>query len=139
TIATGSDPAIHGITGNNLYDRVEGKRHDMLDGWNPRDLMALTLSDGWELKTGGKGRVIAQGSSVPASVDLAGHGACQVGGARVVHAGYDELSGLWKTDAACFLLPGELAAFDAHTLWPADGQWMGHKIDTPTDVRRSGL
>ena len=90
TIATGTDPRIHGITGNNLFDRVQQKRHDMYESWNPRDLTALTLTDVWQLETGGKAVVIAQGSSVPSATALGGHGACQVGGSRTIHAGYDE-------------------------------------------------
>jgi predicted AlkP superfamily pyrophosphatase or phosphodiesterase len=139
TIATGADPRTHGITGNNLFDRVHRKRHDMMEGWNPRDLTALTLADVWQLQTAGKARVIGQGSSVPSSTALAGHGACQVSGSKVVHAGYDENAGVWKTNAECFVLPPEVGALDARTLWPADGLWMGHKIDTPSGVRRSGL
>jgi hypothetical protein len=27
----------------------------------------------------------------------------------------------------------------AQTLWPADGLWMGHKVDSSSSVRRSGL
>ena len=139
TIATGADPRAHGITGNNLFDRVQRKRHDMMEGWNPRDLVALTLADVWQVQTGGTARVIGQGSSVPSSTALAGHGACQVGGAKTVHAGYDENAGVWKTNAECFVLAPAVAALDARTLWPPDGLWMGHKIDTPSDVRRSGL
>ena len=71
TIATGADPRAHGITGNNLFDRVQRKRHDLMEGWNPRDLVALTLADVWQLQTGGTARVIAQGSSVPSSTALA--------------------------------------------------------------------
>ena len=139
TIATGADPRAHGITGNNLFDRVQRKRHDMMEGWNPRDLVALTLPDVWLLHTGGKARVIAQGSSVPSSTALGGHGACQVSGTRIVHAGYDENAGVWKTNGECFMMPPEVAALDARTLWPPDGLWMGHKIDSPSNVRRSGL
>jgi len=139
TIATGTDPRIHGITGNNLFDRVQHKRHDLYEGWNPRDLMALTLADVWQLETGGKAVVIAQGSSLPSSTALGGHGACQIGGSRTIHAGYDETTGTWKSNAECFTLRPELSEFTARTLWPADGMWMGHKIDTPSSVRRSGL
>ena len=139
TIATGTDPRIHGITGNNLFDRVQQKRHDMYEGWNPRDLTALTLTDVWQLETGGKAVVIAQGSSVPSATALGGHGACQVGGSRTIHAGYDERTGTWKSNAECFTLLPELAALTAQTVWPADGLWMGHKVDTPSSVRRSGL
>jgi len=139
TIATGADPRVHGITGNNLYDRVNRKRRDSFEGWRPQDLMALTLADLWQLESAGRARVIAQGSSVPASTALAGHGACQLNGNPVVMAGYEQDSGLWKTNTECYTLPADMMALNAGTLWPADGLWMGHKIDTPAAVRRSGL
>lgn len=139
TIATGSDPRIHGITGNNLYDRTQRSRHDIMEEWNPRDLMALTIGDVWQLQTGGRGLVMAQGSSVPAATALGGHGACQLNGVRTIHAGYDERSGLWNSNGDCYEWPTELRQFDARNLWPPDGLWMGHKIDSPTGVRRSGL
>ena len=56
-----------------------------------------------------------------------------------MHAGYDENAGVWKTNSECFMMAPAVAALDARTLWPPDGRWMGHKIDTPSDVRRSGL
>lgn len=139
TIATGADPRAHGVTGNNLYDPVHKKRHDMMDAWDPADLAALTLADVWQLQTAGRAVVIGQGSSVPASVAMAGHGACQIGGTRTIHAGYDERTGRWRTNPRCFTLPEAVEELDARTLWPADGLWMGHKIDTPSGVRRSGL
>ena len=98
TIATGADPRVHGITGNNLYERTRKGRHDMFDGWDPRDLACPTLADVWQLQTGGRAIVVAQGSSVPASTALGGHGACQVSGTKVTHAGYDERSGKWLTN-----------------------------------------
>lgn len=139
TIATGADPRLHGITGNNLFDRAKRARHDMFQGWNPRDLTALTLADVWQLTTGGRAIVIAQGSSAPAATALAGHGACQVGGSRVLHAAYDQTGGVWKTNADCFTLLPAVGALNARTLWPTDGMWMGHKVDTPAEVRYSGL
>ncbi len=139
TISTGTDPRVHGITGNNLYDRVNRKRRDSFDGWRPQDLMALALADVWQLESAGRAPVIAQGSSMPASTALAGHGACQLNGNSILMAGYDQVSGLWKTNAECYTLPADLTALDAATLWSADGQWMGHKIDTPSAVRRSAL
>jgi hypothetical protein len=139
TIASGAEPAVHGITGNNLYDRAARARHDMLDDWNPRDLAALTLSDVWQLHTGGKARIIAQGSSQPAGVALAGHGRCQAAGFPVTHAGYDETAGVWKTNPDCFFLPREIEAFDARRLFPADGLWRGHRVDTVSEIRRSAL
>jgi hypothetical protein len=139
TISTGTDPRVHGITGNNLYDRVNRKRRDTFEAWRPQDLMALTLSDVWQLQSAGRAPVIAQGSAVTSSTALAGHGACQVNGNPIAMAGYDLDSGRWKTNTECFTLPADTSALEATTLWPADGLWMGHKIDSPSDVRRSGL
>ena len=139
TIATGADPRVHGITGNNLYERTRKARHDMFEGWNPADLVAPTLGDVWLRQTGGRAIVVAQGTSVPSSTALAGHGACQLNGSKITHAGYDEGSGKWMTNQDCFTQPSTLAELDARTLWPADGSWMGHKIDSPSAVRRSGL
>jgi hypothetical protein len=139
SIATGTEPRFHGITGNNLFDRAKRARHDIYQGWNPRDLLALTLADVWQLSTGGRAIVIAQGSSSHAATALGGHGACQVGGSRVLHAGYDETTGRWKSNSDCFTLLPAVAELDAKTLWPADGLWMGHKVDSSVEVRRSGL
>jgi hypothetical protein len=54
-------------------------------------------------------------------------------------AGYDLDSGLWNTNPECFTLPADIKSLNAATVWPADGQWMGHKVGTPSDIRRSGL
>src|SRR5450432_4918202 len=48
TIATGTDPAVHGVTGNNVYDRIGRVRHEIFAGAVPGDLMALTLADVWQ-------------------------------------------------------------------------------------------
>ena len=111
----------------------------MLGGYNPRDLVAPTLGDVWQLQTGGRAIVIGQGSSLPASTALAGHGACQLNGVKVTHSGYDEKAGRWRTNADCFTQPASVAALDASTLFPPDGLWMGHKVAMPSDIRRSGL
>jgi hypothetical protein len=139
TISTGSEPRVHGITGNNLYDRAARERHDVFSGWNPRDLVALTLSDVWQLHTGGRSRIIVQGTSTPPSMALAGHGACQTAGFPVVLAAYDETSGVWRSNPECFTLPHQLDAFDSRRIFPDDGMWMGHKVDTVSEIRRSAL
>src|SRR6185436_4721649 len=74
-----------------------------------------------------------------AATALAGHGGCQIGGVKIVLAGYDDKTGLWGSNPECYTLPSELAALDAKKLWPADGLWMGHKIDSPGSVKRTGL
>jgi hypothetical protein len=139
TIATGADPRVHGITGNNLYDRVNRRRRDSYAGWTPHDLAALTLADVWQLENNGRPVVLALGPSVPAATALAGHGACQLNGVKTTLAGYDERSGRWGTNPECFAPIDRLHDLAAASLWPADGRWMGHKIDSPSEIRRSGL
>src|SRR5205807_3209379 len=74
TIATGTDPRIHGVTGNNIYDRIHRRRQDLYAGMAPQVLMALTLADVWQLHTAGRAIVLAQGSINRAATPLAGHG-----------------------------------------------------------------
>lgn len=139
TISTGADPRVHGVNGNNLFNRATSKRHDMFGGWNPGDLMAPTLSDVWQLETKGKAVIVAQGGNATSSTALAGHGACQLTGFRILHAAYDETKGVWTTNPQCFRIAPELASIDARSILPADGTWMGHKVATPASVRRSAL
>jgi hypothetical protein len=82
---------------------------------------------------------VAQGSMARAATPLAGHGACQVNGAPVVMASYDQETGRWAANDDCFRLPAYLKDRNANTLWPASGEWMGHKIDSTINVRYSGL
>ncbi len=139
TIATGTDPSVHGITGLSVYDHVHGERHDAFAGASPQDLMALTLADVWQLETHGRAVILAQGSMDRAATPLAGHGACQLNGATVVLASYDQQTGDWHTNPDCFRLPAYLKDRNARTLWAADGEWMGHRIDSPSAVRFSAL
>lgn len=139
TISTGTDPGVHGITGVSVYDRVHHERHDMFAGAMPHDLLALTLADVWQLATDGHAVILAQGSIDRAATPLAGHGACQLNGTTVVLASYDQQSGFWHANPDCFRLPEYLKDRNSKTLWPADGEWMGHKIDSPSAVRYSAL
>jgi predicted AlkP superfamily pyrophosphatase or phosphodiesterase len=139
TVSTGADPRVHGVTGNNLFDRVHRERRNSFEGYDPSELMAPTLSDVWQLETRGRAIILAQGSSVPAVTALAGRGACQINGVRLALGGYDLVGGDWTTNVECFRLPNRLRTMSARSLWPADGAWMGHKIDSPAAVRRSGL
>src|SRR5580765_6386217 len=134
TISTGADPRVHGITGVSVYDRAHGRRKDLFAGGLPHDLMALTLADVWQLATAGRAIVLAQGSIDRAATPLAGHGACQLNGAAVVLASYDQQTGDWHTNTNCFRLPEYLKDRNARTLWPVDGEWMGHRIDSPAAV-----
>ena len=98
TISTGTDPRVHGITGVSVYDRVHRRRHNSFEGGMPQDLMALTLADVWQLATAGRAIILAQGSIDRAATPLAGHGACQLNGAPVVLASYDQQTGNWNTN-----------------------------------------
>lgn len=139
SISTGSEPRFHGITSNNLYDRAKRARYETLTGFHPRDLLALTLSDVWQVATGGQAIVVAQGSSAHAAVSLAGHGACQVGGSKVFMAGYDQTKGIWRSNDECYTLAPPVAALDVKSIFPPDGTWMGHKVDTSLEIRYSGV
>jgi predicted AlkP superfamily pyrophosphatase or phosphodiesterase len=139
TLSTGADPRVHGITGVSVYERTERRRHGSFAGGTPQDLMALTLADVWQLETAGRAIILAQGSIDRAATPLAGHGACQLNGTPVVLASYDQETGNWTTNPNCFRLPAYLKDRNAKTLWPASGEWMGHKIDSTQAVRYSAL
>ena len=139
TISTGTDPGIHGVTGNNIYDRIHRRRQDFFVGMAPQALMALTLADVWQLATSGRAIVLAQGSIDRAATPLAGHGACQPNGAPVVLVSYDEATGAWHSNPDCFRLPDYLKDRNANTLWSAGSEWLHHRIDSPAAVRRSAL
>jgi len=132
TISTGADPRVHGITGVSVYDRTHRRRHDMFAGGQPDDLMALTLADVWQLSTTGRAIVLAQGSIDRAATPLAGHGACQLNGAPVVLASYDQQTGDWATNPNCFRLPEYLKNRNASELWQDGREWMSHRIDSAT-------
>ncbi len=138
-IATGAPPGVHGITGNNVYDRIGRKRHETFAGTTPQDLMALTLADVWQLSTSSRAIILAQGSIDRAATPLAGHGACQMNGVPVTLASYDQQTGNWSANPDCYRLPAYLKERNSSALWAADPQWMHHKIDSPTAVRYSAL
>jgi hypothetical protein len=139
TISTGTDPRVHGITGVSMYDNRNHRRHDVFDRGAPHDLMALTLADVWQFATAGRAIILAQGSIDRAATPLAGHGMCQLNGGPVVLASYDQQTGNWRTNSDCFRMPVYLNDRNARTLWPADGKWMGHRIDSTAGVRFSAL
>ena len=139
TISTGTDPRVHGITAVNVYDRIRRARYDLFAGGMPRDLLALTLADVWQLTTAGRAIILAQGSIDRAATPLAGHGACQLNGAPVVLASYDQQTGNWSANPDCFRLPAYLKDRNAKTLWSDSAEWMSHRIGSPTAVRYSAL
>jgi len=137
TIATGTDPRLHGIVSNSLFDRTTGKDAELFTAFSPRNLMALTLADVWNLETDGRA-VIASQVSIARAGSLAGHGACLLGAGQTLSAAYDLASGRWKTDPSCFRLPESYAALDSRSVWEREGgTWMGHSIADPDSVRRT--
>ena len=139
TIATGADPRVHGVTVNNIYDRIHRRSLDLYAGMMPQALMALTLADVWQLTTAGRAIILAQGSIDRAATPLGGHGACQPNGAPVVLVSYDEQTGAWHSNPDCFRLPDYLKVRNASALWSARTEWLQHRIDSPAAVRRSAL
>lgn len=140
TIGTGADPRIHGITVNNLFNRVTGKSQEAYDQLDTRELMALTLADSWNLATDGKAVIIGQGGAIRATAGLVGRGACLVGARRVVAASYGGADGGWETNPACYAMSPVLKNFVGRRVWEAaGGTWMGHDIASASKFRASAL
>jgi type I phosphodiesterase/nucleotide pyrophosphatase len=139
TIATGTDPHVHGLTGVSTYDWEGRRRHDMFAGCDPRDLLAPTIADVWQRATAGRAVILAQGSIDRAATPLAGHGACLQDGTPVVLASYDQQTGGWHSNSACYRLPDYLEDVNASMLWKTSPEWMGHRIDSTAAVRYSAL
>jgi hypothetical protein len=140
TVATGTDPRFHGIHANSMFDRRTGKEDEPFPGMSPKNYLAFTLADYWNLKTSGRAVIIAQGTTPRAAASLAGFGACAVNGRPVVMAMFDERKAGWVTNKECFRLPDYLADDHAAKTWEAaSGTWMGHKIDSSRTLLRTGL
>jgi len=140
TVSSGTDPRYHGTTGNSLFDRVARKPQETFAGNSPRDFMVMNLADAWNLHTRGRAVIVAQGSSGPAAVGLAGHGSCLFGAQRIRAAGYNRQSGAWTSNDACYDLPPYVAHRNAREVWEqAGGTWMGHDITNADSVRRTSL
>jgi predicted AlkP superfamily pyrophosphatase or phosphodiesterase len=56
-----------------------------------------------------------------------------------VLASYDQETGNWSSNPNCFRLPDYLKDRNSKTLWPANGEWMHHKVDSASLVRYSAL
>ena len=140
TIGTGTDPRIHGITVNNLFNRMTGKWQPAYEGLDPRELMALTLVDAWNLVTDGRAVIIGQGGAMRATAGLVGRGSCLVGARKVVAASYGGADGGWETNADCYTMSPALRSFVGRKVWEAaGGLWMGHDIASATRFRASSL
>ena len=140
TIGTGTDPRIHGLASNNLFNRATGKAQNAYDGLDPRELMALTLADAWNLATDGRAVIIGQGGAMRATAGLVGRGACLVGARPVIAASYATRDAGWETNPTCYRMPDYLKAINGRPMWEAaGGVWMGHKIADPTAFRHTSL
>ncbi len=140
TIGTGTDPRIHGITVNNLFNRVTAKPQEAYDQLDTRELMALTLADSWNLATDGKAVIIGQGGAIRAVAGLVGRGACLVGARKVIAASYGGPDGGWETNPACYTMPPALKNFIGRRVWEAaGGTWLGHDIASASKFRASAL
>jgi hypothetical protein len=140
TLGTGTDPRVHGVVVNNLFNRVTGKPQESYHGLDPGELMALTLADVWNLATDGRAIIIGQGGAIRATAGLVGHGACLVNGRKVLAASYSTRDGGWETNDACYAMPTALASLNGKPFWEqAGGTWMGHDIASPSRFRASAV
>ncbi len=140
TVGTGSDPRLHGIAVNNVFNRVTGKSQQAYDRLDPRELMALTLADIWNLQTDGRAIIIGQGGAMRATAGLVGRGACLVNGRKVIAASYNAADGGWETNPDCYTMPAALEAFHGKAAWEkVGGTWMGHDIASPSKLRASSV
>ena len=140
TIGTGTDPRVHGITVNTLFNRVTGKDQQAYDALDPRELMALTLADAWNLATDGKAIIIGQGGAIRATAGLVGRGSCLVGARKVIAASYATRDAGWESNSTCYTMSDALKAFNGKKHWDAvGGTWMGHDIASPTKFRASSV
>ena len=140
TIGTGTDPRFHGITVNNLYNRATGKVQPAYDALDPRELMALTLADGWNLATDGRAVIIGQGGAIRATAGLVGRGSCLIGARKVLAASYGGPDGGWETNPECYAMSEALKPFVGRKVWEAvNGTWMGHDIASASKFRASSL
>jgi hypothetical protein len=140
TIGTGSDPRIHGITVNTLFNRSTGKSQEAYDRLDTQELMALTLADEWNLATAGEAVIIGHGGAIRATAGLVGRGGCLISARKVIAASYGGADGGWETNPACYTMPPALTQFAGRKVWEAaGGRWMGHDIASASKFRASSL
>jgi hypothetical protein len=140
-LGTGSEPRVHGLVVNNLFNRVTGKSQEAYNLLDPGELMALTLADVWNIETEGRAVIIGQGGAIRATAGLVGHGACVLNGRRVLASSYfARESGGWETNPDCYAMSEALKPIAARKYWEdAGGTWMGHDISDATKFRHSGV
>ncbi len=139
-LGTGTEPRIHGLVVNHLFNRVTGKSQEAYNALDPGELMALTLADEWNIETDGRAIVIGQGGAIRAVAGLVGHGACVLDGRPVLAASYTTRDAGWETNPACYRMPEALNSINGRTYWQeAKGTWMGHDISDPMKFRHSAV
>ena len=140
TIATGTDPGLHGIVVNNLFDRASGKPVDAFADGTAKNVTAPTLADVWMDRTDGRAIVATQGGYFYAAAALAGHGGCRANGRPVYAAAYDRATGQWTTGSSCYRLHPALAERTSKAVWEAaSGKWLGHDVAGPDAIRKTSL
>jgi hypothetical protein len=140
TIGTGTDPRVHGLVVNQLFNRVTGKPQEAYSGLDPGELMALTLADIWNLETDGRALIIGQGGAIRATAGLVGRGACQINGRKVLTASYSTRDAGWETNERCYTMPSALTSLNGERFWTeAGGTWMGHNIASARTLRASAV
>lgn len=140
TLGTGTDPRVHGQVANTIFNRVTNKSQVAYDGLDPRELMAMTLADVWNIATDGRAIIVGQGGAIRATAGLVGHGACQINGRQVIAASYSTANAGWETNPQCYTMSEALKTLNGKAVWEAaGGQWMGHDIASPTKFRASSL
>ena len=140
TMGTGTDPSIHGIVGNVLFDRAAGTSTLAYPEASPMRLMTLTVADRWAFATGGRAVIAAQAGTDYPSAALAGRGACVLNGYRPAVAYYDRSTGGWSTDETCYRLPLALAESNIDGLLEENGRaWLGHELPSFSEARRSSF
>jgi hypothetical protein len=139
-LGTGTDPRIHGLVVNRLFNRVTGKSQEAYNALDPGELMALTLADVWNITTDGRARIIGQGGAMRATAGLIGHGACILNGRKVMATSYATRDAGWETNPECYTLAEALKSINGRRYWEtAGGTWLGHDVADPTRFRSSGL
>jgi hypothetical protein len=141
TLGTGTDPRVHGLVANVVFNRATGKSQEAYDGLDPRELMALTLADVWNLATDGRAIIVGQGGAIRATAGLVGRGSCVIGGRKVIAASYAASGdGGWETNPSCYTMSEALKPLVARKYWEdAQGTWLDHNIGSASRFRASSL
>jgi predicted AlkP superfamily pyrophosphatase or phosphodiesterase len=145
TASTGTDPRRHGIQANTTYDRTLKKAIDPFANMDPKQYLVPTLSDYWDLETGGLGAIVAQGTTARAAIALAGHGGCAIPGidetgSKIIAAMFSDSTAGWVTNEHCHRIPEYLSDNNAAKLWKdAPLVWLGHSVENGKAFLRTAL